>query len=733
MDEKTLNILLKFGLDNQALSRVKSGVTSLESELDKASAKAAKTQQSLMELSEGAKKAGQNYAKVFAVGAGITGGIFAAAERYVKNAQVATDTTKQWVAQTERLNQTQNRIGAVLAKEALPLLKQAADLAAKAADFVERNPEIVKAALNIGVAIASIGAIGMAVTKGIKLYADVKLVAVGAQQLLAGKLMSDAAKMQLTAAAAGKYGVPGGLIGPAAAEGAVAAGGAGAGLTATLAPIVATVASLLAGSYLGTKLGNMGGKAIYGDDWKDKGFKDSMKDVWETTRKIALLANPIHLLAGGAEKLGIISGETRGKLWELQKSIVGLGDAAQGTKGGKTFTPSANRPSEITDAQKQIVDAYVQMLDEEKAATKQYASDRLKIITDSQSNEIQIMKNYARSRNDIVKNYNNQVSQITQNYQTNAANAERNYTQQRAETIRNAGVEIQRIEEDHQAALRRLLEDHNQRVAGLVASRDALGLVKEERDYERQRQAEEENTTKEIARRRQDVATTLRDMAAQYAAERAARLAEYKQALKDAEAQKKEQLARATEAYRAEMEANRKAKADALRELDAQYKSERERRRAAFMAQVRDLDAANSAEQKRKREYYAAMLKDVDAFAAAYRRGLPSSGNGTKGSGTNTVPVRDDGGYASKGIYGLAQNGKTEYVLSGDTTKAAEALIGGQLTQSKLIAAMSGGGQGRITWNDHRTFSGSISLEERRAITNDTLNVINGAMRKAFR
>ena len=202
--EKTLSILLKFGLDNQSISRIKSGVSSLENELDKAQAKAHATKMALVDMAENAKLSGREFARVFAAGSVMTGGIFAIAEQYVRNAKVATETTKAWQKSTEQLTNAQSRIGAVVAREALPLLEKAADLAAKAATFVEKNPDLVKAALNIGMVTATLGAVGMAVTKGISLYADAKLVVVGLQQLMAGKLMADAAKAQLAAAAANK-------------------------------------------------------------------------------------------------------------------------------------------------------------------------------------------------------------------------------------------------------------------------------------------------------------------------------------------------------------------------------------------------------------------------------------------------------------------------------------------------------------------------------------------------
>ncbi len=712
MDDKSLNILLKFALDSQALSRVKSGVTSLESELDKARGKALATQQALLDISEGAKKAGQSYAKIFAAGVGITGGIFAAAERYVRSAEVATSLTKEWTQQTEKLQSAQGRVGAVLAREALPMLKQAADLAGKAATFVEKNPEIVRAALNIGVAVASIGAVGMAVTKGIKLYADAKFALIGLQQLTAGKLMADAAKMQLAASAAGKYGVTGGLIGPATA------GQAGGFLgSSALLPIVTTVVSLLAGSYLGTKLGNFGGKAIYGDQWQDKGFKESMKDVFETTKKLVILASPLHILSGEAEKLGLISSDTRAKIFELQKAILGLGGSSESVSVGAKAGNPEFKNTQVTDGQKQLVDSYAKMLEDEKQATEDYYTQRNDIISQSNREALAMGASFSKSMLQLDKRYDQQVTSITADYQKSAMQSEQNYASQRAQIVRDGGVAIQDIEARHQENLRKLTEEHNQKVADLVAGRDALGLVREMRDFDKRKSEMERDANQEIAARRRDLAIRLADLAKAHQQERAQRLSDYKEQLAQAKQQHDEEAKQQAEANVEQMRRQSQAKADALRELDRSYKTEQQRRREAFIAQVRDLDASLLGEQKTKRNYYAAMLKDVDAFLKSWREKMPSGSSGSGG-----LPIRDMGGYADRGVYGLAQDGRREFVLSGNTTRAAEEAIGSSLSQSSIMRALTG--RNSVTVYDHRRFDSRLTAEDRRTIQADTMETL---------
>lgn len=76
----------------------------------------------------------------------------------------------------------------------------------------------------------------------------------------------------------------------------------------------------------------------------------------------------------------------------------------------------------------------------------------------------------------------------------------------------------------------------------------------------------------------------------------------------------------------------------------------------------------------------------------------------------------------------MAQDGRTEFVLSGDTTKAAEMLIGGRLTQDTLMAALRGNGRSQVTWNDNRRFDSRLSGDDRRAIQNDTMQTLAGVL-----
>lgn len=703
--DKQLNVLLRFAIDQAALERVKKGVTTVEDELLKAGLKSAKLADSLNTVSQSAQKAGKAFQGVFLAGTAITGGIFAAAQRYVSNAKEATDVTREWTRETLQVSKAQDRIGEVLAQEALPLLRQAADLADSAADFVEANPEIVKAAINTGLVLAGLGAVGVAVTKGIKLVADASQIAVAAQQLLAGKLMAEAASKQLLAAGAGKAGgLTGGLGGAAA----------GGGVLATLGAIAGTLTAIAAGAGIGafaydkyaeatggTRLNTMatGGAYLMGQGFGKVAQQFGMSPE-EAERKSIVFAGLIGKLTGAIDE--------NSPLW--QKAAAAVEQASSQIEG------AANRLAG-SQFEEQIVNAYTKMREEEAEATRQYGAQRSQIIEQANRQIAEITRSHGQSLVEIVRNYSKQVESITANYQKASQQSEANYATQRAQVVRDGGIAIQEIERNHQENLRRMTEEHDARVEDLVGRRDALGLIKEMRSFDKSKAEAERGANEEIARRRRDIAIRLQDMAKAHAAERAQRLAEYKEQLKQAEVQKAESIRQEQQQYSEQLRRAQQARADALRELDMRYREESQRRRAAFVNYVKDLDASLLGEQNKKRQYYAAMLKDAEAFLTAYRDKLPTAG------GKGGIPVKDTGGYAGKGVYALAQNGQTEFVLAGQTTKAAEQAIGQKLTQENVMAALTRN-RGGLTVYDHRRFDSRLSADDRRSIQMDTMETL---------
>lgn len=252
--------------------------------------------------------------------------------------------------------------------------------------------------------------------------------------------------------------------------------------------------------------------------------------------------------------------------------------------------------------------------------------------------------------------------------------------------------------------------DHLERMDELARERDALGLVKEARRYQQERAEEERAAHLETARRRQDVAERLAELAEEYAQERAQRQQQHMEDLAENEKQRQEELKANALAQAEELKQIREQKAQRLKELQEGLDAERIRRREMMIAQIRDLDASLLGERTKKVQYYNLMLQDAEAFLRAYR--LKMSLAGATGTG---APVRDTGGYVNKGLYRMAWDGAKEFVMSNQTTRAAERLIGANLTQQNLMRALSDGGANggsQYVYQDHRRLDQHLSPDQ---------------------
>ena len=177
-----LDILIRFITDKAAKEGTVAAIDALQRQMEDFEQSIEEAKKSSQELKSLSKEIAQASREAFLIGTAITGGIFAAANKYVKDAKEATAVTVAWKAAQEGLNRSGTRIGASLAQEALPLLERAAVISDKVAGFVESHPEIVRAALNTGLVVASLGAVGIAVSKGIRIYADVAYLAAVAKE-----------------------------------------------------------------------------------------------------------------------------------------------------------------------------------------------------------------------------------------------------------------------------------------------------------------------------------------------------------------------------------------------------------------------------------------------------------------------------------------------------------------------------------------------------------------------
>lgn len=577
---------------------------------------------------------------LFAGGTAIVAGIVLEANRFAKEAGNATAVTAAWNKELVNIRSSQRRIDDTLAQEALPLLQKAAQIANIASRFIQQNPDIINAALKLGAVTAGLGALGIAVSKGIKLYADATYIIASAAQVRALEAN--------TAALLGK--------------GALGSGAGGAGLLSlgALGPIIASVlasaAVITASTALYNKFSAQAGVGTLAHESEKRRLDDAVRK-------------------------GILTQEEANKRLAAYDAEMGKGigimarfNAAISGKSGKTVGVSTN------------------------VSTGAGSSVLGNSLSDFQVQTTLDIRAAYKDLNELTANYSASISSITQDYLQQNAQAEAQYAQQRAQIVRDGGIEIQRIEQDSQRRLAKMALEHEDKMYSLALARDALGLVQEQRDYERQKQEEEDNTNLEIKRRRQDIALRLSDLAKSYAQERKMRLQQYQQQI-----------------YAAQKEF--------------------EARRSALQAQIRDLIYALTHEREVKAAYYQAIINDAASFANAYRATLASaysdlSNYSMSGGDSGLLYHQAAGGYANFGKYVLGDlpsggPGPREFVMSGRTTRAAEQMLGGPLTQGNLLSALSGAGlKGGINIIDNSRYLTSTPANDRRKTRLETARLI---------
>lgn len=648
------------GLDDESLHLAATLVDKTNAALDAAQKKFRQTAQEARELKKISAGIGNASRAMFMAGAAVVGSVFLAANKEAKRLEqsgVALDaTTQKWLNANKSIEASMQSVGRTAMTAALPVLEKAATLAEKAAKYIEKNPDLVKAVLNAGIAVAAVGAIGMAVSKGIRLYADIMWLTAFAQFNASSVAIRKAGVDILTGALlmkkGGTLGVP--AITPQA------------GMMGKLGTVTLMAGSVILGANVGFAIGN----AIL----KATGQKEqTWGDVGVTTSKLIL--SPIALLNKGLYDLGLSTNQAYTDVVNFNNGILQfVKSAIDGTDAIDEMSTATQNLISASDMQQ----ATRMMMDyrrEEAELLKRAGDERVSITKQAADNEERIMERMWSDIEKVSSAAAKQIKSVTETFNLDARRSEQDYYIDRATAIRDGGEEIAQIERDAQERLRKLRMEHEDRLEDLVGRRDALGIVQENRNYERQRAEVDRETNQEIAQRRRDIAIRLRDMAQAYALERQRRLEDFQLRIAEIQAQEQEQIAAIRATNAAEIAENKAAMAEKLRLLDQELAMERQRKYQAFVAALRDLNANLIGEQELKNRYYTMMQQDLERFLQQYRSGiLPQV----------QIPGYAAGGYAGPGIIRI-EDGQREFVMNSRTTRTAEQLIGGKLNQQNVL------------------------------------------------
>jgi len=247
----------------------------------------------------------------------------------------------------------------------------------------------------------------------------------------------------------------------------------------------------------------------------------------------------------------------------------------------------------------------------------------------------------------------------------------------------NYQIDVQRAEEDHQRRMRSLRIDHEERLQELIEERDALGIIREQRAYERQRQEEEENYRIQAARRSEDFARQIQELDEQFALQRQRRLGEFRAQMADLAKQHQQRMLQLRAQYVEELRQLNEQQRKRLEQFDRQYKNE--------------LQQLYNAEQNRLFILRALALNDQAILqkagmdlTASYRAWLEQQVKGFSAATSNHKPRgRASGGYVfAQQAYLVGEQGPELFVPS-----VSGAIVPNSLTQSLLRDTQYAGGK----------------------------------------
>jgi len=603
-----------------------------------------------------------------AAGTAIVGGIALSARQYVNFVEDAgikgDETANKWIAATKRVKNAQLNLGEASAQVLLPVYEQLANLAEKGAAFAREHPELIKAGINVAAIGATVGALGLAVSKGIRLYADLKFI---------GAMATYAAKTDELVAAVVAWNT-----GAAVSN---TGGGAVAGGALAKAGGVATIATLAVGELvLATTATN------------------ALLDAVGAPRLQEMFKAQADFLKGIPD---VLSGKTN--LNDLAAQVVGLAQASADARNKVGELGGGLRDFQNEADLAQATEAFISYRQQEAQAEQQYSQQRASLVQQGLEQINQLESNYVKQRGQLIAQYeqssasalssfNFQQAQAAAQFAQQEAQAEQQYYENRKKAQEDYQKQTERAAKDHQRALRKLQEEHDDRVRDLVASRDALGLSREKRDFTRRKRDLEEGYTEEKKRRQEDQRDKLREMDEQFAREREKRQADFEfrqqQAAEQfafqqaqAKAQFEERLKQLDEQHKEEISKARQQNAEKLRELELAYRQEQITRRNAFNDILRDLNASLLNEEELRNSYYARMQADLMNFLQAAT---------VNGAGSN-LPGYQHGGYTPDNVRAIRTH-PGEYVLDPQSTRSLEKMIGGRLTREGINAFAQGGG-----------------------------------------
>lgn len=644
--------------------------------------------------------------------------------RYLDKVGLASEEGRRWALAQERIEESQLRIGQVASEALIPFMERVADLAEAGAQFVEEHPDLIRGFVTVGGILVSAGTLATVLSKGVSLVADAKT-------LLAGRLQDTAANKQLAAAQM--------QSGAAAGRGVGAAVGGLGGLAGTAIRTVGTVALIATAVYIGAEVVDPVvsaiGEKIYGEEtWEEyRGEEGPVEKAVKVARTAAATAAAIvATISTGIQEDLFGAAEAADKAREraagLIMALAGVSDEAEKT---------ADKLEDVEVGMSLLqadVDAYINYLQRVTTTDKKFHDDRLAIWEQAGEELLAQEESYQERRQAAIQQLQDQWAAedearawseyiaglrrdraarlALEQHLEDMAEAEADYQERRQEIIEDHQEALQDMEEDHLETLEDMQENYEFSQEETIRARDAIGYLRNLRNYQKQVADEEERYQEQIVDSQEQHQDRLdeseeqhREMMQQKQEQWDERLeaereqAEFERMIQDMELRHRrmmqqkaldEQLAAMLVEHREEMAEIRRQRIRKLNELQEWHTEERN----ALNQQLADVLFD---ELQLKADFYAQMEEDAIAWMRRYQYILhPSQYVFPEPETVVQYPRYPDteggweyqrGGYAREG---MGQMHAGEFVLSPETTSMAERLAGGMLTQRRLLEGMGG-------------------------------------------
>jgi hypothetical protein len=280
---------------------------------------------------------------------------------------------------------------------------------------------------------------------------------------------------------------------------------------------------------------------------------------------------------------------------------------------------------------------------------------------------------------------------------------------QRALAARDFNISMSRNDYDYQLSRKRAAEDHNFSLKQIMLSGDALQYYYAQRQYNIDKQRAEEDYNLQKSRSTEDFQRSQADQLQQFQLERAQQLKEYAIRLNDSLIDFNIQRKRQLEQY-----------AIQLSDMEYQYNLEKQRRWQGFQESI----IPEIMSEEKYRAYMMAnmnttMINDFNQLMQKFSSEWQGFIGGSGQQGGTGAPFYDIGGYTKAGPAVVHQG---EFVLTAGTTKYAESVAKGNLTQDKLISLMSS--KGGLEYNDHRAFYRGLDSTEKQQLQRESKQMV---------